>query len=1314
MRKILLCLFFSLCLLFSHSLHAQLVTQSSGLVDGFMKEQYIEVGLQGNGAFGSLGPCPSNYFYSTNTDFGGRLGFISDPGKDGWTVGTPPYIGDYFLPGSPFEGFTATLNGTSYLNSGTGGKAIPGALVSFSTDDTSQSVTWEGTINGLKVRQVATVQTGRMFILLRVYLVNTTAATINNVYYARIVDPDNEETEGGGFATDNYVEQQNPNSTSTALVSGRGTKYGSYLGLGTMDCRARVAVGTNTDGSQIWNNSPAASVFSPGHLEADTWISVAFNVGNIAPGDSAAVSYAYVLSQSDLAIAMSQTQPLFSLNGKSYISGSSVNVCTGVVDQLNISNGSDFSWNWSPATGLDKTTGPVVNATLTGPMTYTATGTNVCGTNTAIVLTLNPTISSGPGDATAIAGPTQVLPGANATFTIPAITGANDYQWTLPPGATYVSGSGTNSIVVNFGAGSMSGPLTTYGENACGIGGSASLNFTVINSVAPVLVAGLSNPTGEQEPGVTGPAPAGWTVLLYDGATFVGSAVANADGTYTVAPSANLSVGTHSLTVKMVDASSDTTAASPALSVTILNQPPQPGVPALVSGNNPTSNNEPPLTGSALANSTVTVYADGVSIGTTTAGSDGTWIYTPASPIADGTHSITVTAANGSGVSSIASPALSLTVDATPPVQPGTPALVSGQSPVNNNEPPLKGSAEANSLVTVYVDGTSIGQTTAGSDGTWTLTPASAIADGAHSITVTATDAVGNISIASAALSLTVDTTPPVQPGVPALVSGQSPDKNNMPPLTGSAEANSTVTVYVDGTSIGQTTAGSDGTWTLTPSSAIADGAHSITVTATDAVGNISIASAALSLTVDTTPPVQPGVPALVSGQSPDKNNMPPLTGSAEANSTVTVYVDGTSIGQTTAGSDGTWTLTPASAIADGAHSITVTATDAAGNASVSSASLPLTVDTTPPAQPGTPVLAAEHDGYSTTTTPTLTGTAEAGSTVTVYDGSTVIGTTVADANGNWSYTGSAALSQGNHSISTTATDAAGNVSVSSSKLSFIVDSIAPATPSAPELQGGMNGYISSSTPTMTGTAEAGSTVTIYDGGTAVGAVTADAGGNWTYTFSPALSESAHTISVSAADAAGNTSGKSPDDIITVDITSPSVTVSAPAPQAGGPVTVTITFSEAVYGLDASSIQVTNGNAAAFTAVSPTVYTILVTPLYDQGVTVSVAEGAAKDNAGNSSKASNELTMQGVFNGHIAAIYPVPATSTLNIQFDGVVNDEGRVLLISMGGQYVYDQTTALQGRTLAINVSAIPSGTYVLVVKTKDYAYSTKVVIAH
>ena len=140
-------------------------------------------------------------------------------------------------------------------------------------------------------------------------------------------------------------------------------------------------------------------------------------------------------------------------------------------------------------------------------------------------------------------------------------------------------------------------------------------------------------------------------------------------------------------------------------------------------------------------------------------------------------------------------------------------------------------------------------------------------------------------------------------------------------------------------------------------------------------------------------------------------------------------------------------------------------------------------------------------------------------------EGSTVVGSATATG-GNWSITATA-LSSGVHSLTARATDAAGNQTTSAA-LSVTIDTSAPGAPSAPDLTDGSDTGVSNSdnltkntTPTFSGTAEAGATVTLLEGATTLGTAMADGSRNWTITSS-SLADGVHNITVRATDAAGN------------------------------------------------------------------------------------------------------------------------------------------------------------------------------------------------
>ena len=122
--------------------------------------------------------------------------------------------------------------------------------------------------------------------------------------------------------------------------------------------------------------------------------------------------------------------------------------------------------------------------------------------------------------------------------------------------------------------------------------------------------------------------------------------------------------------------------------------------------------------------------------------------------------------------------------------------------------------------------------------------------------------------------------------------------------------------------------------------------------------------------------------------------------------------------------------------MAEGAHALTASATDRAGNASGASNVLAISIDTTAPAAP---LLAAAGSKYA----PTISGVAERGSTVTLYDGATVVGSATADGAGAWSIAG-APLAVGAHVLTAKATDAVGNVSTASNALAVTVEAPVP------------------------------------------------------------------------------------------------------------------------------------------------------------------------------------------------------------------------------------------------------------------------------
>ncbi|EMF1401297.1 BapA prefix-like domain-containing protein, partial [Pseudomonas aeruginosa] len=488
------------------------------------------------------------------------------------------------------------------------------------------------------------------------------------------------------------------------------------------------------------------------------------------------------------------------------------------------------------------------------------------------------------------------------------------------------------------------------------------------------------------------------------------------------------------------------------------------------------------LSGTAEPGSSVTLTdGNGNPIGQTTADANGNWSFTPSTPLPDGTV-VNVVARDAAGNSS---PPASVTVDA---VAPATPTV----DPSNGTT--LSGTAEPGSSVTLTDgNGNPIGQVTADGSGNWTFTPSTPLPNGTV-VNATATDPSGN---ASSPASVTVDAVAPATPVV---------NPSNGSTLSGTAEPGATVTLTDgNGNPIGQVTADGSGNWSFTPTTPLPNGTV-VNAMATDASGNTSPGS---SVTVDSVAPATPVV---------NPSNGTTLSGTAEPGATVTLTDgSGNPIGQVTADGSGNWSFTPSTPLADGTV-VNATATDPAGNTGGQGST---TVDAIAPATPTVNL----SNGSS------LSGTAEPGSTVILTDGNgNPIAEVTADGSGNWTYTPSTPIANGTV-VNVVAEDAAGN---SSPPATVTVDSSAPPAP----VINPSNGVV------ISGTAEAGATVTLTDaGGNPIGQVTADGSGNWSFTPGTPLANGT-VIVATATDPTGNTG---PQAATTVDSVAPAAPVVNPS-----------------------------------------------------------------------------------------------------------------------------------------------------------------------
>ena len=730
-------------------------------------------------------------------------------------------------------------------------------------------------------------------------------------------------------------------------------------------------------------------------------------------------------------------------------------------------------------------------------------GSGVVGLNGAFSITLNPAQANGQnlevtqadaaGNVSAPAGVTapDVTPGAdlsdvaiNANGTV--VTGKGEAGATITitgaNGAVLATGTvdsdGTFTLTLNTPQ--TNGEALRVGQVDAGGNASPSVGLTAPDLDAPAAPAALAlNGDGLV---LSGTAEPGSTVTVKDAlGNVLGTAVAGTDGTFQVTLNAAQTNG-QALQVTATDAAGHTSL--PAAYTAADTTAPGSVTGLLISADGLT------LTGKGEPGATVVVRdADGNSLGSAVVAANGSFIITlnPAVTEGDVLNAVqTDPAGNESPAASITAP------DADGP---GTP----GNLELSSDGLQFTGTGRAGDTITVRdAAGNVLGSGVVGSDGTFSITLTAAQTNG-ETLEVTATESQGEASVPVPYIA--ADSTAPGAVGDLAI----SANGSN---LTGTGEAGATVTVRdAAGNVLGSAVVGADGTFVVSLAPAQANG-QNLAVTQADAAGNVSAPAAVAA--PDITPPTSLADVAL-------NANGTVVTGKGEAGATITITgPGGVVLASGVVASDGTFAFTLSSPQTNG-EALRISQVDSAGNASPSIALVAPDLDA--PAAPAG--LALNGAGL------VLSGTAEAGSTVTVRDAlGNVLGSGKADADGTFQVTLKPAQTNG-EVLQVTATDAANHTSLPAGYTA--ADTTPPAAVTA--LQVSADGL------TVTGKGEAGATVVIRDaGGTVLGDAVVAPNGSFIISLNTAASQGAVLTAVQT-DVAGN----------------PSPSASVTAPSADGP-----------------------------------------------------------------------------------------------------------------------------------------------------------------
>ncbi|EHG6782902.1 BapA prefix-like domain-containing protein, partial [Salmonella enterica subsp. enterica serovar Heidelberg] len=495
-------------------------------------------------------------------------------------------------------------------------------------------------------------------------------------------------------------------------------------------------------------------------------------------------------------------------------------------------------------------------------------------------------------------------------------------------------------------------------------------------------------------------------------------------------------------------------------------------------------------------------------------------------------------------------PGSSNPVDTTPPLAPGK-LLISADGKT------VSGEAEAGSTITIKdPSGNVVGEGKADSDGKFSIDLTAPQLSG-EQLTVTATDDAGNTGpsatidapniplLDTPAITAAIDDAAPLT----GTLSNNQFTNDNTPTLEGTGSAGTVIHIYANGQEIGSTTVDSSGSWRFAITSALADGENHFTAIATNVKGESS-ESARFTLTIDTLSPDAPRVELIADNTGlltgPLQNNdrtdeaKPLFSGQGEAGNTITIKEGSTVIGSATVDENGRWTFTPTTPLSDGEHTFTVEQSDKAGNTSRVTTTPTIIVDTTPPD-------AAIIDNVAKDGT-TVSGTAEAGSTVSIYDpAGNYLGSTITGENNHFSITLNPAQTHGER-LEARIQDAVGNIGPATEFTAS--DSQYPAQPTiltVTDDAGAVTGLLKNgdatddNRPTLSGTAEPGSTISINDNGFPVPTfppIVADADGKWSFTPSLALADGDHVFTATATNDRG-TSGQSVSFTIDIDTQPP-------------------------------------------------------------------------------------------------------------------------------------------------------------------------------
>ncbi|RKM80458.1 BapA/Bap/LapF family large adhesin [Alteromonas sp. BL110] len=786
-----------------------------------------------------------------------------------------------------------------------------------------------------------------------------------------------------------------------------------------------------------------------------------------------------------------------------------------------------------------------------GDYSVTATATDSNGNsasvteNNGIVDTVPPVISldalgSNNDSTPTISGSTDLAAGESVTLSITDNTG-NTQTVTATVDAN-------GNFTVDVPAALAEGDYTVTATATDDAGNSASANATgTIDTTAPALTLdpqGLGNDTTPTISGSTDLAEGSViSLVITDSAGNIQTITATVDaaGNFTVDIPAELAEGSYSVEATATDEAGNSTSVldnSGVIDIT----PPELNLEELTPENNltPTISGTTNLPAGAIVTLTVVDSAGNTQTFAATVQTDGSFAANVPSPLAEGDYTVTATAQDAAGNQGSDSETGG-SVDTTAPV-----ITLDAFGTGNDNTPTISGNTDlaAGSTVTIIVTD-SVGTVqsftaTVDANGDFSADVPIPMADGNFDVTATATDAAGNTAtdtvsgdINSAVPTLSLDPLGSSNDTTPT-ISGDTdlaPGSTITLTVTDSGGNTQTFSAIVQG----------DGSFTADVPASLPEGDYSVTATATDGAGN-SASVTENGGNIDTTAPS-----ITIDSQGLGNDATPSISGTTDLNAGDTVSISVTdSAGNTqtftaTVQNDGTYSADVPADLAEGSFSVTVTATDDAGNSATA-------IDNNGIIDTAAPTVTLDTQGLTNDATPTISGTTDlaAGNTVSISvtdsQGNTQTFTATVQGNGSFSADVPADLAEGDYTVEVTATDDAGNQNTAVDN-EGTVDTTPPVINLDPVTSG------NDATPILSGTTDLPErttiTLVVTDAGGNVQNLTAtvDAGGAFSVEVPSALVDGNYDVTASASDAAGNSTTIT--DSGNIDASAPDITLDA-------------------------------------------------------------------------------------------------------------------------------------------------------------------------